>query len=1439
MLPFIKQNLSHRRLCSLNSKKYFSHITESTAMKKLLLMLPLLCASLTIYSQTVLLQTDSESSNKGTSAVRKINDNYLKGIQATWQFSGLSLHERNYDHQNYYYTNISDFGHLQERGKPALPVRYDLIALPQNGSISFTSKEGVYTDYSGYVVHPALLPATDRHGDPEPLFEIDSAFYKTDIFYPENICQIEGYITVRGTRLALVRICPVQYNPATATIRIHHSIHWEMNFAAADQFADFSANSPAYFEYFCNYVLNGTGIRQEYKKYQASSFKNNEPKPSGASYLIITHDNYRNAADTLAKWKSQLGYLTEVISRSSWTAAQIKTEITNRYQSYTPKPDYFVILGDVDLLPGEIHQDPSYGDNFQTDLYYACMDGGNDYMADMAFGRISVSSASQALSVVNKIIAYEKNPTLQQGFYNNGLICAQFQDDDNDTYEDRRFSLTGEDILNYMSSQQSFTINRVYKTSSSITPLFWNDGYYANSEPVPSYLRKPTFAWNGNKTDITNQINSSDGKLFVLHRDHGYVGGSGWATPEFLTSDINSLNNGNKLPIVFSINCHTGEYQLGECFAERFLRHSNGGAVGVFGAAYYSYSGYNDGLTIGFFDAIWANPGLIPNFTGSGDNPSGSPAAHAPIYRMGDVLNQGLTRMIQTWGNNIYTHELFHYFGDPAMRIWTQLPTPVTATHTDSIDCNDTQLSVYSSSCSDCIATLVVDGQLWGSTTLSGGSGTITFPPVGGIEALLTLSGQNYEPYIIEIPFRNQCLTARFNISANDLCTGSPLTFTDNSGGDIHQWNWNFGSGASPATSGTSGPHTVTYNTPGYKFITLTVSDSTTFSIYSDTIYIQQPCPFNSNANASVTIAACSGILYDNGGNGNYSANTNDTVVISPAGATSLLLHFSDFDVEAGDNGSCNYDKLFIYDGPNTASPLLGSFCNTPGYTPPAWLSCSSGKATIRFYADGSAQGRGYAIEFFCASPGAAPAAAFSASPVTDCNGEIQFTDASTNNPVSWQWDFGDGNTSSLQNPLHIYQADGTYDVTLTATNSNGNNSFTRTGYIQIDRPDAPFASDVMLCNASSATLSANGSGSIFWYDSITGGNLLHAGNTYITPVLSNTTSYYAESYAQMNLFAGPANNSIGAGGYYTSTSSHYMVFNAMQPLTLVSVLVYAETQANRTIVLANSSGTTIHDTVINIPAGSHRIYLNWPVNTGNQYRLVCATPNNRLYRNTGGASYPYSIPGLISITGHSFPSSPSNYYYFYDWEIGGPACSSPRTAVTVHINNAQPLASFSYNITGASVQFTNTSINAASSLWDFGDGNYSTLTHPLHQYTTDGTYTVSLTADNGCGSDVFYDTLYIYSTGYDMRDTELSFAVFPNPAGDIIYIHCHPGVSGEVSFRLFDITGRMVYSSEDHFDAEPFMHSIRTGNISDGIYILTINTINKKIITRVVISRN
>jgi PKD repeat protein len=93
-------------------------------------------------------------------------------------------------------------------------------------------------------------------------------------------------------------------------------------------------------------------------------------------------------------------------------------------------------------------------------------------------------------------------------------------------------------------------------------------------------------------------------------------------------------------------------------------------------------------------------------------------------------------------------------------------------------------------------------------------------------------------------------------------------------------------------------------------------------------------------------------------------------------------------------------------------------------------------------------------ISLMASTHSGTPVAAFNGTPLSGMVPlEIFFTDESTGSPTSWFWDFGDGNPSTQQNPHHTFIAAGTYTVQLTVTNSAGNNTITKTGYIIVSEP--------------------------------------------------------------------------------------------------------------------------------------------------------------------------------------------------------------------------------------------------------------------------------------------------------------------------------------------------------------------------------------------------
>ena len=378
-----------------------------------------------------------------------------------------------------------------------------------------------------------------------------------------------------------------------------------------------------------------------------------------------------------------------------------------------------------------------------------------------------------------------------------------------------------------------------------------------------------------------------------------------------------------------------------------------------------------------------------------------------------------------------------------------------------------------------------------------------------------------------------------------------------------------------------------------------------------------------------------------------------------------------------------------------------------------------------------------FSIPPFCQTPTSAPTANFAADVTTTCYGIVHFTDLSTDIPQTWSWDFGDGGTSVQQNPTHTYTAAGNYTVTLTVTNTLGNDSEVKTSYISIVIDPAPIVTgDTVLCSGSTTTLTANvtSGNAAEWYDS--SNNLLATGTTYTTPTILNPVTYNVRQITPtVAQHVGPVNGSFGGGGYHNTTFEGQEYFTTFAPLRLMSVWVDASGTADRTFNLYNGSGALISAKTITVPNGQGRVTLNFDIPTPGNY-ILGVTAGSNLYRNNSGASYPYTINGLVSITqSNSTTSTLTYYYYCYDWEVEELPCTSAPAVVNITLNNTVN-AQYTYSATGLDVLFLNSSSGPITSyLWDFGDGNTSTLQNPQHTYAASGTYTVTLivTSADGC----------------------------------------------------------------------------------------------------------
>jgi hypothetical protein len=538
-------------------------------------------------------------------------------------------------------------------------------------------------------------------------FELDETTYRTDAFYPRKVYNITRLGQIRGLEVVQLEVFSGQYNPVTQELRLFDKMFLEATFTpnpttGSSSFLTETSFSP--FESDPSLYI-GAVINSEAVKSSPPATSRIVPPNAGEEFLILTHPNFRAAANALAAWKNEKGILTSVFEVGTGvsgreTRAEILAFIRNHHDLSIVKPSYLLLLGDAEYIePWYLSYIGKEGETIGTDWPYARVPGTPEIIIDLpryAMGRIPVDTLTQANDVVNKIINYEKHPPSAPGstqyFYDTVTLASQFQCCRQGTSvgtAQRTFTEVSEWVRAGLMSR-GYDVQRIYtRTIDTIgdpdaaPPIdpYTDDPtprrYYTGQILPPDIGPDSGFAWDGATEDIIDAWNQ--GRFLIMHRDHGWSGG--FSNPSFKTSDaINNLTNGSLLPVVFSVNCASGifdnettdDYATGTTyFAEQLLR-MEGGAVGVLGDTRNSPSWPNTALAMGFFDAIW--PGMIPGF--------GDAKSHT---RLGDIMNHAKLFLLTQIGlggvgvsessalNELY---MWHVIGDPTLEIWTENPNP-------------------------------------------------------------------------------------------------------------------------------------------------------------------------------------------------------------------------------------------------------------------------------------------------------------------------------------------------------------------------------------------------------------------------------------------------------------------------------------------------------------------------------------------------------------------------------------------------------------------------------------------------------------------------------------------------------------------------------------------------------------------------------------------
>jgi|GEM_PF-4615075 len=490
----------------------------------------------------------------------------------------------------------------------------------------------------------------------------------------------------------------------------------------------------------------------------------------------------------------------------------------------------------------------------------------------------------------------------------------------------------------------------------------------------------------------------------------------------------------------------------------------------------------------------------------------------------------------------------------------------------------------------------------------------------------------------------NQPPTANFTSSCNALACSFTSTSSDPDG-SIAAYSWNFGDGATSTAQNPS--HT--YAAGGTYTVTLTVTDNQgaqsapTSRTVTVTAGNQPP---TANFTSSCSALSC-----------NFTSTSSD-----PDGSIAAYSwNFGDGATSTAQNPSHTYGAGGTYTVTLTVTDNQG-----------AQSAPTSRTVTVT-------------------AANQSPTANFTSS----CNAlSCSFTSTSSDPDgtiAAYSWNFGDGATSTAQNPSHTYATSGTYTVALTVTDNQGAQSAPTSRTVTVtaanQSPTANFSSTCSALTCSFTSTSSDPDGTIAAYAWTFGDG--------------GTSTAQNPSHA------------YSAGGTYTVTLRVTDNQGAQSTTTSKNVTVTAPNQPPTANFTSSCSGLSCNFTSTSSdPDGSISAY-SWTFGDG-----ATSTAQN--------PSHSYGAGGTYTVTLRVTDNQ-------------GAQSTTTSKSVTVTAPNQPPTANFSSSCSGLSCNFTSTSSDPDGSIsaysWTFGDGATSTAQNPSHTYAAGGTYTVTLRVTDNQGA--------------------------------------------------------------------------------------------------------
>ncbi len=428
------------------------------------------------------------------------------------------------------------------------------------------------------------------------------------------------------------------------------------------------------------------------------------------------------------------------------------------------------------------------------------------------------------------------------------------------------------------------------------------------------------------------------------------------------------------------------------------------------------------------------------------------------------------------------------------------------------------------------------------------------------------------------------------------------------------------------------------------------------------------------------------------------------------------------------------------------------------------------------------------------------------------------------------------------------WKKDGSYmtgetSQTLTVTNEgtytvefidNSSTCPTKTSTVDVVSASAINVTDAERCGPGTVDLTINESGSYKWYGQASGGSQLGSGQTFKTPSISNTTTYYVEKPA-VSETVGMAYDDSYAGNWAKGDASeshlNSLMFNVESEFTLDAVTIFYNADAPEddvTITIYDKNDVVIGTTTYTLlDVGKQRVPVGIDLSAGTDYRINATGAAIWCDKLQSPDMFDYDsfdFSGIIDFTGTDSKWGVVQNWHagFYDWEVSSGA-SCGRTSVKAIINTcSEPTVSFvepSSNVLASTGNPIDLKISATDT-----DGSISAVTFTIKdesnnveatlngsalggdQYgaswtpDTEGTYTVEVKAVDNDKLEATATNSFTITINKPLATTESleqwGVNIYPNPVADQLNIEL--GDLSNANITLFSIQGTQVFTQKN-----------------------------------------